>query len=161
MASRSLALTAAALGLLAVACGKGGCEAPPFVPEGVDLSAGEAYANCYMVEKDGKYFFEAKRVDGSPVENIASADWIWSTKDAAGNGLVDDVEYKEGYISFTAGDARGNALIGAFDAAGNVLWSWHLWLTEAPALQTLDNGAVFMDRNLGAMSASPEDGPLT
>ena len=161
MTSRSLVLTAAALGLLAVACGKGGCEAPPFVPEGVDLSAGGAYANCYMVEKDGKYFFEAKRVDGSPVENIASADWIWSTKDAAGNGLVDDVEYKAGYISFTAGDARGNALIGAFDAAGNVLWSWHLWLTEAPALQALDNGAVFMDRNLGAMSASPEDGPLT
>ena len=161
MTSRSLVLTAAALCLFAVACGKGGCEAPPFVPEGVDLSAGEAYANCYMVEKDGKYFFEAKRVDGSPVEGIASAAWIWSTKDAAGNGLVDDVEYKEGYISFTAGDTRGNALIGAFDAAGNVLWSWHLWLTEAPALQTLDNGAVFMDRNLGAMSASPEDGPLT
>ena len=67
-------MTAAALCLLAVACGKGGCEAPPFVPEGVDLNAGEAYANCYMVEKDGKYFFEAKRVDGSPVEGMVVKD---------------------------------------------------------------------------------------
>lgn len=145
--------------LLAVSCDKGGGEIPPFVPEGTDLSAGGAFANCYMVEKGGRYCFEAKRVDGSAVEGVESADWIWSTKDASGGGLVHDVEYRDGYVSFTAGEEHGNALIGAFDASGNVLWSWHLWLTEKPALQTLDSGATFMDRNLGAMSASPEEDP--
>lgn len=154
-------IAAAAFVLLAAACTKNGGENPPFVPEGENLTAGEAYANSFIVEKGGKYYFETKRVDGSGIEGIASADWIWSAAAAGSDALVGDVSYNEGYVSFTAYEAEGNALIGVFDEAGNVLWSWHLWLTDMPSLQTMDSGAVFMDRNLGAMSANPEDGALT
>lgn len=152
---------ATALCLVAASCDKGGGTVPPFVPEGHNLSADGAFANSYIVEEGGEYCFEARRVDGSPVEGIAYADWIWSTDDVRPEGLVSDVSYNDGYICLTAVQGKGNAVVGAFDADGKVLWSWHLWFTEQPALQTLDNGAVFMDRNLGAMSAEPEDVELT
>lgn len=46
----------------------------------------------------------------------------------------------------------GNAVIAAYDEAGNIIWSWHVWITEsdveASAIAT--SAGVFMDRNLGA-----------
>ena len=54
---------------------------------------------------------------------------------------------------------NGNALVAACDASGNILWSWHLWITDDTIQEhTYANGAgVAMDRNLGALSATPGD----
>lgn len=41
-------------------------------------------------------------------------------------------------------------MIGAFDADRKVLWSWHIWNSDAVSLDHVDNGTRFMDRNLGA-----------
>lgn len=64
----------------------------------------------------------------------------------------------------------GNALIGAFDANGVLLWSWHLWICPdmdnngngivdageiASHLELWSTGYTFMDRNLGALSKKP------
>jgi len=73
----------------------------------------------------------------------------------------------------------GNALVGAFDKKGKLLWSWHLWVCpdldtdgdgfievkEDPNaqdeigagnhLQEWSTGYTFMDRNLGALSNKP------
>lgn len=64
----------------------------------------------------------------------------------------------------------GNALIGAFDANGVLLWSWHLWVCPdmdnngngivdageiASHLELWSTGYTFMDRNLGALSPKP------
>lgn len=64
----------------------------------------------------------------------------------------------------------GNALIGAFDANGVLLWSWHLWICPdmdnngngivdageiASHLELWSTGYTFMDRNLGALSPKP------
>ena len=149
-------LSAAVLSLTA-ACSKGGGEIPPYEPSGINLTAGAAYANCFIVDEAGDYWFEARHVDGSAVQDAVAADWVWSTDDADPDGLISEVEWHDGIISFKASEGRGNALIAAFDSDGEVVWSWHVWLTEQPALQTMDNGTVFMDRNLGAMSAAPED----
>lgn len=157
---RLIPLACAAAMLLAVSCSKNGGENPPFEPDGTDLSA-DGFANCYIVEKGGRYCFQTRRVDGSAVDGAVRADWVWSTCDVQASGLLSDVSYNDGYICFTAAEGKGNALVAAFDASGNVVWSWHIWLTEQPSLQTLDNGTVFMDRNLGAMSARPEDVSLT
>ena len=100
------------------------CNKEPATPEVDDslLLGGEgAYANCYMIQDAGKYKIEAKRVDGSLVENIESADWIWSECDQNPQGLLSEVSYSEGVIRFTAAAQRGNAVIGAFDADGKVL----------------------------------------
>ena len=59
----------------------------------------------------------------------------------------------------TVGGKKGNIVVGVKKkGAGNdaYLWSWHLWITEEPQLV-----GGFMDRNLGAMSATPSDGDKT
>lgn len=78
---------------------------------------------------------------------------------------------------------RGNAVIALYeeDGEGNktIIWSWHIWLTEEPGIVLSDgacdgrsyttDGNTFtsdaakgkmeiMDRNLGAISADPEEG---
>lgn len=47
---------------------------------------------------------------------------------------------------------KGNVKIGAFDAAGNIIWSWHIWITDDPVNQGYSNGYIAMDRNLGAIT---------
>ena len=45
-------LSAAVLSLTA-ACSKGGGEIPPYEPSGINLTAGAAYANCFIVDEAG------------------------------------------------------------------------------------------------------------
>ncbi len=54
---------------------------------------------------------------------------------------------------------EGNAIIAAYDSAGVVLWSWHIWVTEEPVGDVDVAGMKFLDRNLGAFinSNSSED----
>ena len=52
---------------------------------------------------------------------------------------------------------KGNARIGGYDAAGNLIWSWHIWVTDRPRNLNYGNGYVSMDRNLGAVSTDPDD----
>lgn len=142
------------------------------------LSGGDAegnlsimgWANCYMVHGDGKYSFETTHTDGTAIENIASADWLWVSKvgDSDANQLISDVKYANGVISFTATANKGNALIAAFDAAGNIVWSWHIWMTDEPQVMDYENsvknneaGYFCMDRNLGATSAEIGGGAET
>ena len=47
---------------------------------------------------------------------------------------------------------KGNARIAAYDAAGNIIWSWHIWVTDRPLNEGYSNGYVAMDRNLGAVT---------
>jgi len=70
---------------------------------------------------------------------------------------------EDGYVQFYISEnnwGRGNALVAAFDASNNIIWSWHLWLTETPGVvnlgpwtSTADSYTyeyTMMDRNLGA-----------
>lgn len=52
---------------------------------------------------------------------------------------------------------KGNVKIGVFDKDGNVLWSWHIWVTDRPRNQGYANGYVSLDRNLGAVSSDYSD----
>ena len=74
-------------------------------------------------------------------------------------GLVTDIELKFGYVRFKLSDssARGNAVIAVYDNDGNVLWSWHIWITDRPAEQSFSVGEhtiTLLDRNLGATAAT-------
>ena len=120
-------------------------------------------ANCYIVTKAGAYAFKAVKGNSSEsVGSVASAEVLWETfgtdvAPAVGD-LVKDVSYKDGEITFTATDKKGNAVIAAKDAAGNILWSWHIWLTDQPKEQEYyHNAGTMMDRNLGATSSTPGD----
>ncbi len=123
-----------------------------------DLNAGSAErANCYMVTKTGGYFFDAtvKGVGQGGIHPTfkdqnaslapAGAKLVW--EDAS--GLVSDIALNDGKIYFTCTGKNGNAVIAATDAAGEVIWSWHIWSTSGPQDVVCDKW-TFMDRNLGA-----------
>ena len=128
----------------------------------VDLSI-RGTANCYIVSEGGLYKFPAVKGNSrEPVGSLASADVLWETfgTDKAPNvgDLVRNVTLDDGFIVFQvpAPYCKGNAVIAARNAGGEILWSWHIWLTDEPAAQEyFNNAGVMMDRNLGATSATP------
>ncbi len=131
---------------------------------GQDLS-GNSSANCYIVSAPGTYKFRtAKGNSKDPVGFVASAEVLWEsfgTEETPSVGdLISKVSYYENYIYFSTPDPfkEGNAVIAAKDQDDNVLWSWHIWLTDKPEDQVYNYGAgTMMDRNLGATSATPGD----
>lgn len=139
-------------------------EVPEVVPPGVDLSA-DGTANCYLVTTPGDYRFRAT-VRGNGVGDETSAgfepqialteamtiDWLWTDSE----GLVSAITLDKtaGTISFTVGEGAGNTLLALIDD-GEVVWSWHIWATEAPQVMTCENGVQFLDRNLGATDTTP------
>ena len=134
-------------------------------PFAVDLGA-SGTANSYIVSKEGWYRFDAS-VKGNSKEKLiapASADVIWEsfgtyTKPEVGD-LIQTVILMGDYIYFQTPSVfkAGNAMIAVRDNNDNILWSWHIWLTDQPKGQKYYNNAgTMMDRNLGATSADPGD----
>ena len=127
-----------------------------------DLSA-EARANCYVANtKETNYLFDAgHRSDGTSLAT-ASVGVVWQSA----SGLIQYLTLQDGEASFYVGAdsddeekiKSGNAVIGAYDAAGTLLWSWHIWVADydpsAVENQRQFNGYVMMDRNLGALASS-------
>ena len=124
-------------------------------------------ANCYMVHMAGDYTFKTRHIDNTPINNIAKVDWLWVSKVEGqnGNALISNISYADGTVSFTASEHEGNALLAAFDSTGNIVWSWHIWMTDKPEVFDYQNniipqsngqtdGYYCMDRNLGATDAT-------
>ena len=141
------------------------------------LSEGGA-ANCYIMDRSTEekkfqlYGFDATYKGGSSdagdkiSEQIKYVKVLWEsfgTSEVVNAGdLIGSVRWHTPYICFTPGntDKEGNALIGAFDENDQLVWSWHIWVTDTPAEHQYKNGSdvvfgTFMDRNLGATNAAP------
>lgn len=115
-------------------------------------------ANSYLLTKpETNYLFDARhKGDGRSSLATASVGVIWQTS----ANLIQYVTLDGDKASFYVGagdDAKikeGNALIGAYDADGTLIWSWHIWTAadfdaEAEALDY--SGYKVMSRNLGAL----------
>lgn len=121
----------------------------------VDLS--DSPANSYLVNrKETNYLFDALHRSDRSALATASVEVIWQSA----SGLVQHLQLTEGKASFYVGaddDAHlkeGNALIGAYDADGKLIWSWHIWISdydpEDASGSVALNGYTMMNRNLGA-----------
>ena len=123
----------------------------------------DGMANCYIARSlNTVYSFDAATMgNGRTTTNLwpsrlsgVSARVLWETGTSS-RTVIKEAKYVNGRIVFTTGSSHGNAVIGLFDASGNCIWSWHIWSVdydiEATA-QTYASGAVFMDRNLGALT---------
>ena len=140
---------------------------PPDEPTGpassvVDLSE-KATANSYIVSAAGDYKFKAVKGNGDEAVAAASAEILWETwnngEEVTANSVIASVGLKDGYVTFStpATLKPGNALIAAKDAAGTVLWSWHIWIPATAVTASTFGGIVnnpMMDRNLGALVAA-------
>ena len=130
----------------------------------IDLSA-SGTANCYIVSQKGTYVIKPTKGNSSDVVGaVASAEVLWESFGTAvtpsAGDLIKSASYAEGKVTFKTSDTyhEGNAVIAAKDASGNILWSWHIWLTDQPQGQAYyKNAGTLMDRNLGAVSATPGD----
>lgn len=47
---------------------------------------------------------------------------------------------------------EGNAIIAALDKSDNILWSWHIWVTDDEVTDVNVAGMTFLDRNIGAFT---------
>jgi len=120
-------------------------------------------ANCYIVKSAGSYSFDSTvRGNGVKAEGVDFTDeklrpadvrLIWQSDK---NGLLDLLRLKDGRIYFSSNGRKGSALIAALDEAGNIIWSWHIWVPgeDIPDVRTA-GGVMVMDRNLGATALDP------
>lgn len=122
----------------------------------VDLSA-DGTANCYVVSSAEKYKFRPTKGNSSDIpEGMTKVDWLWMSE----ADLLTNISYEKGMVTFDAGDKKGNAVIGAFNEGGEIVWSWHIWLTDDPTANLhygMSSAWQIMDRNLGAVSTGIDD----
>ena len=126
---------------------------------------GYEYSNCYLVTedmlKDGYYdgfYFRAevpgRGKNGDVMNDPYPADYeldphsvslLWQDS----NLPVSHVELVQGAVRFKLCSpfTPGNAIIAAHDSSGDIIWSWHIWLTSYIG-EDVEN---IMDRNLGAL----------
>ena len=149
-----------------VRCVQEGKSTPPTeTPKGYENLSANGTANSYIVSEAGNYKFETvKGVSSTSVGTVSEAEVLWesygTTAAPSVGDLVKDVSYSDGYILFSTADTfrEGNAVIAAKNSSGEILWSWHIWLTDQPKGQMYYNNAgTMMDRDLGATSATPGD----
>lgn len=148
---------------------EGGSATVNVVQKGLDatlLNATES-ANSYLVTAGaGLYAVKAGYKGNSTTEKTgewASAELLW--QDA--KGLVTKIfsNPEEALILVNISGGSGNAVICVKDAAGKILWSWHLWVVpgfdpSAKAFTTPESYGdgsqwTFMDRHLGATVSTP------
>lgn len=119
-------------------------------------------ANCYIASKpDTRYMFNPMiKGDNTPIET-SKVEIIWQTNE----DLIQYLDMRDGVASFYIGATKnndsedivlisGNALIGAYDEANNLLWSWHIWVTNNDPTASENiiyiGGVEMMNINLGA-----------
>ena len=118
-------------------------------------------ANCCMLKPGGYAYLSVKRANESALgTQIADVSTGWKAainwQTAAELVKLDYSTYlSSGFFKVTAPSttAKGNAEVVVTDAAGtNVLWSWHIWVTDYdPAISNdVLNGNTWMQYNLGA-----------
>ena len=132
------------------------------VPNEVDFS--KAPANCYVACKPTTRYKFNPMCGGNGSVELATAEvkLLWQTA----SGLVKYLDMRDGYATFYIAPAKdddgnelstlvpGNALIGAFNEAGEIIWSWHIWVTNNDPVADANtfslNGKTIMNHNLGA-----------
>lgn len=126
-----------------------------------DIDYRNAPANCYIApQAQTRYLFNAMLGGTSTPLKTVRLELIWQSV----SGLVPYIDFVDGVGSFYVEalskdeDADkeyfepGNALIGAYDAEDNLIWTWHVWVTQSdPTQDTITlGGTTMMNRNLGA-----------
>ncbi len=134
------------------------------VNEQIDLS--DKAANSYLLNrKNINYLIDVMhKGDGTTPIDTKRIELVWSST----KNLVRYLELIDGKASFLIEDdgsgtaeapiTEGNALIGAYNEDGILLWSWHIWAVDYDpdaAGGTVDfNGYSMMTYNLGALNNS-------
>lgn len=142
----------------------------------VYVNPNKEYANCYVLTTPvSAYTLDVScNGGGRTLEGVAEVEVLWQSISNHIEHLSYDAETKE--VSFfidcrreSDGSAvmengayvieEGNVVLAALDEDDNVIWSWHLWIVSEANnplndYSTYSNGAVVMNKNLGAFGNS-------
>ena len=133
-------------------------------------------ANCYIIPAAGDYYFDATVIGNGQGGIIKDAGFHTETAaitpadvdflvEFTDEPVIENLRLENGKVCFHANGNKGNVTVYVTDDDDNILWSWHLWCTDMPTEKTHTNADgnryTLLDRNLGAVSANPEDGELT
>ena len=138
-------------------------QLPAVIETGPTNLSKKGAANSYIVTEAGEYKFWAVKGNSGEEVNPATVEVFWETwnnaEEVTANSVVASVRLSGSYVVFATPETLkpGNAVIAAKDAAGTILWSWHIWV-PATAIETNTYGLYdkpMMDRNLGALVAAP------
>lgn len=118
-----------------------------------------AGANCYVVKTGETINIPITMSNADGTERIKiNSDCIVETLWESQNSVSDikfyaiDTDRRAGYIRVTGG-SKGNALVVIRDnSSKEILWSWHVWVTNQSIRELEYRDNIFMDRNLGAVS---------
>lgn len=139
-------------------------DLPSFIPYSEDVFYGRS--NAILRETPGTHTFDVSpyyttdaesysyQFNTSPIQAVASSvKLIWQdTPDMITRlKLIDDGHS----VEFTA-STNGNALVAIYDNKDEILWSFHIWISDVSTVE-YPNGYQVMDRNLGAISVQKGD----
>ena len=101
---------------------------------GNSIKNGQNNEKAYKSSKTGsnilKTFLGAKGEITKPeIDDINDACLIWQDTE----NLVSDIKFADNYVSFAVKKEtihNGNAIIAVRNASNEILWSWHIWVTE-------------------------------
>lgn len=123
-------------------------------------------ANSYIVAPNGiPILIPVERANESAIgeqlneTEAYTAELVWTdnaNKIAANStiNLITEVgKGSSGYVLVMPGSAEGNAVVAIKKPGSEILWSWHIWVTDYTPVAIGTNG--FMDRNLGAIGNIP------
>jgi hypothetical protein len=117
-------------------------------------------ANSYIVSTPDIYQISTKKPSGVQINGGTYVTWLWASKENGGKladikTLINNISYNpdDKTIMFRVGaQAKGNVILALRDNSNNILWTWHIWITDTPQEKTV-GANTFLDRNLGALSA--------
>ena len=130
-------------------------------PEYINLTANEAYANCFVVPEKGWYSFDARTRAGLMTVSHPKTGAVVTS--IGGNGakacvawessanMISEIEYdmRNNRVVFYYNGTKGNAMICMVGGDGQVQWNWHIWATDTPKEQKIGSN-TYLDRNVGA-----------
>lgn len=139
-----------------------------------DLSSTES-ANCYMVSSANYNYCFDVTVKGNGASGVLDGsdtaldpgyvDVVWMDKclegvfelasnfPSQGRALFKLKGDSDVNIKDIPDDVEGNVLIGAYsdESKSELLWTWHVWISDRPQIQSYKNGFTVQDRDLGAV----------
>lgn len=123
-----------------------------------DAALRYSFAQDFLVKNMSKVINE----DGSDfVEEGLAVDALWEIAEAGTalttGAVIEKPVLNGNQITVTAKEGRGNALVVLKDAAGTILWSWHIWVVDGLADLTFADcarGTTIHNMNLGATQNS-------
>jgi hypothetical protein len=142
---------------------------------GIDGRIRMATSNCYMVAPGGTVTIpvNVKGNGNQPIQadylantglsvthTVASVGVLWQTEKSL--LAVSNFNATAQTVKIETSTAAGNGVVAAYNSSGQILWSWHIWVSKyvpnnGGTTFSYNNGTYttkFMDRNLGAVSSN-------